>query len=814
MTDEGGAGPRHRPGPGARPAAGPHLGPGDDPGVLERIPVASAGARRATEERFRTSVEALLYPFGLYTALRDDTGRIVDFRIDYVNGAMCRLNSVPRERQVGQTLLDLFPAHRPSGLFDAFCRVVETGEPLTLNGLVYRDPRARGGGLDLVIDLHAVRLGDGYVVTGHEVSERNRAELELREAEERYRVLVEQIPAIVFIDEIAPDGSIRPIYVSPQVEATLGYPQADWLADPALTRRLIHPEDRDRVVAELDRRHAAGEPFVAEYRMIARDGRVVWVHDSDLGTTTGPGGVPRLQGVVFDVTALRRTEEERGRLAAAIEQGVEAIVITDPDGRIVYVNPAFERLSGYSGAEAVGRQVGEIDGATGPPELHEAMRAALARGEAWSGEVVNTRRDGTPYTAEMAITPIRADGGRVTDFVSIRRDVTRERELEAQLRQAQKMEAVGRLAGGIAHDFNNLLSAVIGFSELVMADLPLGDRRRDDLAEVVRAAQRAADLTRQLLAFGRRQLLRPQVLDLNTLVREVEPMLRRTIGEDVELVIAAEPGLASVRADAGQLEQVILNLAINALDAMPGGGRLTVETAEVLLDEVYVRRHAGATAGPHVVLTVADTGVGMDNATQARIFEPFFTTKSEGKGTGLGLSTVYGIVKQSGGYISVDSEPGRGSTLRIYLPRVDESAEPYVLEASPASSAGGSETVLVVDDSDAVRSAVGSQLERRGYRVLSAASGEDALEVAGGHEGTIDLLLSDVVMPGMSGPELAERLAVTRPGLRVLFMSGYAADAIAERGVLDAGAAHLPKPIGAALLASRVREALDTPRSG
>jgi signal transduction histidine kinase/CheY-like chemotaxis protein len=394
--------------------------------------------------------------------------------------------------------------------------------------------------------------------------------------------------------------------------------------------------------------------------------------------------------------------------------------------------------------------------------------------------------------------------------LSIGEDITEHARLEAQLRQSQKMEAVGRLAGGIAHDFNNLLTVILGTTELLLTEAESSDPLHEDLAEIKSAGERAAGLTRQLLAFSRQQLLEPRVIDLNVLITNIERMLGRIIGEDVQLRALPAEGLGSVIADPGQIEQVLLNLAVNSRDAMPQGGTLTIETGNAELDEDYAHAHVPVTPGRYVMLAVTDTGTGMDAATRARIFDPFFTTKPTGKGTGLGLATVYGIVKQSGGVIWLYSEPGRGTTFKIYLPRVDEPAASHEPTKAPASLTG-SETILSVEDDEAVRMITRRMLEKRGYRVLSADGGQEALRIAREHEGTISLLITDVVMPEMSGRVLAEQLQSVLPTIKVLFVSGYTDEAIVQHGVLAEGVNFLQKPFTADTIVRKVRQILDGP---
>ena len=370
------------------------------------------------------------------------------------------------------------------------------------------------------------------------------------------------------------------------------------------------------------------------------------------------------------------------------------------------------------------------------------------------------------------------------------------------------MEAVGRLAGGVAHDFNNLLTVITGNADILLDGFPEGDRRKAEVEEILKASERAASLTRQLLAFGRGQTLIDEVLDLNAVVHNTEHLLRRVIGEDVSLISVLDPALSSVRADPGQIEQVLMNLAINARDAMPKGGRLTIETGNVWLDEDYARDHVTVKPGAYVMMAVSDTGIGMGEEVRAHAFEPFFTTKELGKGTGLGLATVYGIVKQSGGYIWIYSEPGLGTTVKVYFPRVEERAAPALARPERSEPAGGHETILLVEDEDSVRGLARRCLEARGYRVLSAHGGREALEVAEKHGDSIDLALTDVVMPEMSGPELVGRLRLLRPGLKAVFMSGYTDNAFDRQGI-DEGTAFLQKPFSAIGLAEKVREVLD-----
>jgi len=474
------------------------------------------------------------------------------------------------------------------------------------------------------------------------------------------------------------------------------------------------------------------------------------------------------------------------------------------------VNEAAVQHYGYSREEFLGMRLEAIRPQEDVERLRD-YRSTLEAGLVETGEWRHRKKDGTIIDVDITRHTLTFAGRPAA--LAIARDITQRKSLEAQLLQAQKMEAVGRLAGGVAHDFNNLLTAILGSADLLLEGLGPDHSEREEAEEIRKAALRAADLTRQLLAFSRQQVLAPQVLDLNEVVANMDKMLRRVIGEDIDLRTAPGRDLRAVRADRGQLEQVVMNLAVNARDAMPAGGKLTIETANMELDEAYAREHPVVKPGSYVMLAVSDTGVGMSAETRARIFEPFFTTKPKGKGTGLGLATVYGIVKQSGGYIWAYSEPGRGTSFKIYLPRVEDAAVPARSTPATTPSLRGSETILLVEDQEEVRRLVRRVLEARGYTVLVAASGAEALQVAATHAGPIQLLVTDVIMPAMSGREVGLLVAAARPEAKVLYLSGYADESIVHHGVLEPGIAFLQKPFTAEGLARKVREVLDTPAS-
>ncbi|MDQ2948682.1 MAG: response regulator, partial [Acidobacteriota bacterium] len=515
-----------------------------------------------------------------------------------------------------------------------------------------------------------------------------------------------------------------------------------------------------------------------------------------------------------EIEERERAEEELRLRDRAFESVVQGVIITDPsqpDNPIVYSNPAFEKITGYTQVEIKGRNCRFLQGPGTDPATVDKVRAAIRENRPCFVELLNYRKDGTPFWNALSVAPVFSNDGKLCHFVGLQTDVTSLKSLEQQLRQAQKMEAFGQLAGGVAHDFNNLLTVILGYSDLILDSLPPDDLSRGSIQEIHDAGERAALLTRQLLAFSRKQVVEPQILDLNSVVAGTERMLGRLIGEDITLTTVLAAGLDQVKADPGQIEQAIMNLVVNARDAMPRGGRITIETANVDLDEGYGKSHAEVESGRYVLLAVSDNGCGMTEEVKARIFEPFFTTKAVGRGTGLGLATVFGIVKQSDGHVRAYSEVGHGTTFKVYLPSIVEMVSAAQAKAGTPPSPSGVETILLVEDEKAVRALTGLALQKKGYTLLEAASGEEAISLCEEHLGPIHLLVSDVVMPDMGGRQLAERLTVLRPEMRVLFVSGYTDDAVVRHGVLQAEVAFLQKPFTMDALHRKVRAVLDGP---
>jgi PAS domain S-box-containing protein len=520
-------------------------------------------------------------------------------------------------------------------------------------------------------------------------------------------------------------------------------------------------------------------------------------NDRALRNTLEPSSTERRQ---------RKPEETLRQLWQSVEQSADTVIIMDRSGVMEYVNPTFETLTGYSRQEAVGQTLGMLRSDQQASELYEEMWNTVLSGNAFRGIVMCRKKNGETLIIEKALTPLRNESGQITHFISTGRDITERRKLESELQQAQKMDAIGRLAGGIAHDFNNLLLVVSAYAELTLDTLTSEDPLRRNVAEILTASRRAADLTRQLLAFGRKQMQLLQILDLNTVIGEITGMLPRLVGEDIELVFVPGRDLGKVKADPVQIEQIVMNLAANARDAMPSGGRLTIETATVQVDESYMQRHAIVPAGDYVLLTVSDSGQGIAAEHLPHIFEPFYTTKEAGKGTGLGLATVYGIVKQNGGFVWVYSESGLGTTFKVYLPQVHSLTRDVPATTIVESSPRGCGTLLLVEDEASVRQAARQFLIESGYTVLEANDGEDALRASREHHGPIHLMITDVVMPRMGGPKLAERLADERPEMKVLFVSGYAENTVLQHGIIDVTTHFLQKPFSLKALARKVSE--------
>jgi two-component system cell cycle sensor histidine kinase/response regulator CckA len=648
-------------------------------------------------------------------------------------------------------------------------------------------------------------LFDLYTIYQHLLIHRIRRQLV--EREELFHLISENAADMIAVVDM--DG--KRLFNSLSYQKVLGYSPEELQSSSAFEQ--IHPDDRERVKRATEEARRSGIGKTLEYRLRHKNGTWLVLESTSSVIHNSAGQPEKLVIVNRDVSERKRAEEALRRSEAGFRSVVEdapyGIYRASLTGLFLQVNPALEKMLGYELAEELLKSVPTSDIFRHAAEFERLTELLTNTEEIKDIEMEWKRRDGTPIT-------VRCSGRRINDenrvpayFEVFAEDVTEKRVLEKQLRMAQKMEAIGRLSGGIAHDFNNLLGVIIGYSRVLKRALGESNVLCEHALEIEKAGQRAASLTKQLLAFSRQQVLTPAILNLNTLASDMEKMLPRLLGEDIEVTLVLDPELGNVKADQSQIEQVIMNLAVNARDAMPMGGKLKIETASVELDQTYTRNHPGSKVGSYVLLAVTDTGSGMDAGTLTHIFEPFFTTKERGKGTGLGLATVYGIVKQSNGYIGVESAPGKGTSFQIYLPR--HAGQPAVQEEESDSvdKLGGSESILLVEDSEPLRKLAKTYLESAGFSVLSAESGEDALEVATRFGGSFDLLLTDVVMPGMNGRVLAEHLLPRQPGMRVLYMSGYTDSFIAGHGVLDPGTHLLHKPFTEDVLIRKVREVLD-----
>jgi two-component system cell cycle sensor histidine kinase/response regulator CckA len=657
-----------------------------------------------------------------------------------------------------------------------------------------------------------------FIGVVEDISESKNRAVALAESESRYFRVASNVPGVVYQYRIERDGTVSFPFVSSGATDLYEVTPAEIQANPNLVFDAVHPDDREHFHASMAAAVRSHSPWRWTGRMVVGKTEK-WVEGCARPQQLHDGATV-WDGLLRDITevheAALQLQGSEHRYRSLFENHPDAVFSLDCTGRFQAANPACSALCGYENEEMLGQAFDPLL----VPEQVETVYAQLNRalhGSATTFDLTLRHKSGRHVEVSLTYIPVIV-GGEITGVFGIARDLTDQRELEAQLRQAQKMEAVGQLAAGVAHDFNNVLTVIQGCSEFLVASLPEGDERREDVDMIREAAARAAMLTRQLLAFSRKQVLQPTVVDLNSCIEELQAMLARTLGEDVVLVTEMASDLGFISADAGQLEQVMVNMAVNARDAMPDGGRLSLTTSNCMVDDAHVRLHPGATPGPHVRLSITDTGCGMDEATISRIFEPFFTTKGPGRGTGLGLATAYGIIRQSSGHITVTSTPGIGTTFDIYLPNIraqvatSERDHQYALGHAPASaSRHGTDTILLVEDDTTVRCLASQMLTRDGFGVVEAANGAEALATVRAWDGKIDLVLTDAMMPVMNGGELADALSREFPDIKVLFMSLFTGDDIVRRGA-DSRRAFIPKPFTASDLTQKVRDVLATVR--
>lgn len=725
-----------------------------------------------------------------------------DVRFIMVNQVAARLFRVPAGDLTGRTLEEFVPD------FHALLKE-RIAEVLTVRVGGEFEDRFLIGGVQRWFQTFLEPLEDDggqftwvQMIT-YETTEEKENEARIHAQQERYRTLVESTSAILW--EGDPD-SLAFTFVNQEAENVLGYPAEQWIGDPEFWPRHIHPADRDWAVKFCQKATHEGHEHTFEYRMVAADGRVVWLRDI-VSVIREDGHPVKLVGAMIDISREKREEE---RFQAAFESIPIGNIVIDAKGTIQLANPAAQQMFGYSAEEMVGRNVAMLMPEPDRDHHDDYIQAYLETGVqrilGTSREVQGLRKSGEIFPVRLALGEMRDAEQRT--FVGSVIDLSHVKSLEAQLLQSQKMEAVGQLAGGIAHDFNNLLHVINGFTEIAQSALPPDAPVQVELGQIAMAGERAAALTGQLLAFSRRQVMEPDNLDVNKVIANMGSMLRRVIGEHIQLDVLPSPRLGRVYADRGMIEQVLMNLSVNARDAMSAGGRLNIETENVLITDEYCRDHVWAKPGRYVLVSITDTGCGMDRETMSRVFEPFFTTKGMNQGTGLGLSMVYGIVKQHNGMITVYSEVDKGTTFKVYLPHSERAAEDVGTKIE-GEVPRGDETILVVEDDEAVRGLTRSVLEAAGYTVLEAADGRDALQCFRKHHEHIHLTLLDVVMPGMGGREAYKEMLKVNPALKALFASGYSENAIHTNFVLDSGLALLKKPYSRDELLRAVRRQFD-----
>ncbi len=646
----------------------------------------------------------------------------------------------------------------------------------------------------------------GSLGTLQDITEQKLAEEALRESQERLKIALKASNVGLWDWDI----KTNQVHLSIECKKQIGYEDDEIGTDVEEWKKYYHPDDLAQTLQTIEDR-LAGErhDYQVEFRLRHKDGSYRWILSQGDVIKDENGTPVRMLGCHVDITEKKQAEEERERLMLAIEQAGEIVMITDIDGIIQYVNPMFEQITGYSREEAIGRNPRFLKSGEHDDSFYHELWRTLKRGETWTGRLIDKKKDETLFTQYAVFSPVHNALNQTISYVAVMRDITKEIHLENQLQQAQKMESIGRLAGGVAHDSNNMMQVILGYAELGTHDLPENSPLYSLLSEIQRAAERTADLNRQLLAFARKQTVIPKVINLNDSISSMLTMLQRLISEEIELVWKPGHDLWNVKIDPSQLDQILANLVVNARDAISGVGKIVVETANVKFDDDYCKMHSGYRPGNYVMLALSDNGCGMDKETQSNIFEPFFTTKGIGKGTGLGLSTVYGAVKQNDGFLNIYSELGNGTTFRIYLPQFGTQKIETTEVHAQHPLHKGVETILIVEDDKTILRLATGMLESLGYAVITANTPADAIRQAKEYDKTIDLLLTDIVMPEMGGAELAKQLHSARPGIKCLFMSGYTADAIADNGIVQDGTCFLPKPFSIQELDEKVREVLE-----
>ncbi len=770
--------------------------------------IGDAILRKRAEHDYRILFHEMLEGFSVHEIICDPQGRPVDYRFLAINPAFERMTGLKAADVLGKTVLEVLPQTEPSWI-ETYGQVALTGSPTFF--------QQYSAALDKHFEVAAFRPAPHqFACIFSDITERVKAEAELRESRRQYASLMANLPGMAY--RCQNDRNWTMDFVSEGSRELTGYSPEDLVGNQALSfNNLICPHHRERVWQKWQDVLQVRGRFEDEYEITTRDGQVKWVWEQGEGVFGEDGRILALEGFISDIDERKRAGLERERLVAAIEQSGETVVITDAAGSILYVNAAFEKITGYSRAEAIGQNPKILSSGQHDREFYRQMWNTLMAGQPWEGQIVNRRKDGSLYTEMAAISPVRDPSGRIVHFVAVKRDITQQlhnleekEHLQSQLLQAQKMESIGRLAGGIAHDFNNMLQSILGYTEMALDQVPPDQPLHSDLVEIQKAAQRSSALTRQLQAFARKQNVAPRLIDLNSAIDGMTSMLRPLIPEGIALGWKPGPDLGQIKIDPSQLDRLVTNLCINARDAIGPSGHIDIETQRTSVDRLRHNLHGDIEPGEYIVLSIRDDGCGMAPDVIQHIFEPFFTTKGSGKGTGLGLATVYGIVQQSGGILQVDSQPGNGTTFRIFFPRqTGATTDLPPSEETPSLATRGTETILIVEDEETLLQTASRMLTSMGYQVLATLSPQEALKIVDDCNGAIDLVLSDVIMPGLTGPAMVQTMLERHPNIKCLFMSGYTANLIAQEGIRADSVNYLPKPFSRNTLAQKVRDVLD-----
>ncbi len=760
---------------------------------------------QTTEQNYMALFQKMLDGFAVHKIICDTAGNPVDYQFQAVNPAFERMTGLKACDTLGKTILQILPRTERHWI-ETYGKVALTGAPAHFES--YSEE------LKKYFYVTAFRPAiNQFATIFQDITERKGMENALKESEKRYRSLTDDVLDHTKVGIFILNSDFKVVWVNHALEKFFGFQRAAVIGKDK--RQLI----RDKIAGIFEDSESFASKVLATYdnntymekfecHVLPAEGREErWLQHWSQPIQSGLYAGGRVE-YYYEITELKKAEAEQKRLVAAIEQGGEIVIVTDQKGKIQYVNEAFEAVTGYTRHEALGQTPRFLKSGVHDKAFFHAMWSVLEKGKVFRGRLVNKRKDGTCFTEEISIAPVCDDAGRIVNYVAVSRDITERLQMEAELQQAQKMESVGRLAGGVAHDFNNMLGAILGNAELALDSLEPSAPQRSELEEIISAAKRSAEITQQLLAFARKQVVVPRVLDLNETINGMIKMLRRLVSENVALKWEPGVGPFTVKIDPSQIHQLLTNLCANARDAIRDVGTVTIRTGLANFDGEDCANGAGVVAGDFVMLTVSDDGCGMDPETVSHLFEPFFTTKEIGRGTGLGLATVHGVVRQNNGFIRVQSTFGIGTDFKIYLPRHSGHVEEAPAEQGGAVRQSQGETVLIVEDEGAILRLSRSMLEKMGYTVLTATTPDEALLLADDYAGTIHLLLSDVVMPGMNGRDLANRLKRDNPELKCLFMSGYTANVIAHHGVLDRGIFFIQKPFTRQALAHHLEMVL------